>query len=54
MNGEMGNEIHNKLRGRKIVSVIGTSTASPELYELAREMGRLLAERNCIVVCGGR
>jgi uncharacterized protein (TIGR00725 family) len=54
MNGEMGNEMHDKLRGRKIVSVIGTSTASPELYELARETGRLLAERNCIVVCGGR
>jgi uncharacterized protein (TIGR00725 family) len=42
------------LRSRRIVSVIGTSTASPELYELARETGRLLAERKCIVVCGGR
>jgi uncharacterized protein (TIGR00725 family) len=39
---------------KRIVSVIGTSTASPELYELARETGRLLAERDCIVVCGGR
>jgi uncharacterized protein (TIGR00725 family) len=43
-----------KLRSMRIVSVIGTSAASPELYELARETGRLLAERNCIVVCGGR
>jgi uncharacterized protein (TIGR00725 family) len=39
---------------KRIISVIGTSTASPELYELARETGRLLAERDCIVVCGGR
>ena len=39
---------------KRIISVIGTSTASPELYELARETGRLLAERGCIVVCGGR
>jgi uncharacterized protein (TIGR00725 family) len=42
------------LKGKRIISVIGTSTASPELYELARETGRLLAERGCIVVCGGR
>jgi uncharacterized protein (TIGR00725 family) len=46
--------MNEKLQGMRIVSVIGTSTASPELYELARETGRLLAERNCIVVCGGR
>ncbi len=39
---------------KRIVSVIGTSTATPELYELARETGRLLARRGCIVVCGGR
>ena len=39
---------------KRIVSVIGTSTATPDLYELAREMGRLLARRGCIVVCGGR
>ena len=39
---------------KRIVSVIGTSTATPDLYELARETGRLLARRGCIVVCGGR
>jgi uncharacterized protein (TIGR00725 family) len=38
---------------KRIISVVGTSTASPEIYELARETGRLLAERGCIVVCGG-
>ncbi|MGI6791085.1 hypothetical protein [Aminivibrio sp.] len=37
-----------------IISVIGTSTASPLIYELAREAGRLLARAGCIVVCGGR
>ncbi|MDR2180555.1 MAG: TIGR00725 family protein [Synergistaceae bacterium] len=47
-------KVIDKYKGRRIVSVIGTSTASPDLYELARETGRLLAERDCIVVCGGR
>ena len=46
------NHQENTLKRKKIVSVIGTSTATPELYELARETGRLLAERGCVVVCG--
>ena len=37
-----------------IISVIGTSSASPEIYEIARSVGRLLAREGCIVVCGGR
>lgn len=37
-----------------IISVIGTSTASVEIYELAREVGRFLARKKCTVVCGGR
>jgi uncharacterized protein (TIGR00725 family) len=37
-----------------IISVIGTSTASPGIYELARDVGRLLARAGCTVVCGGR
>ncbi len=37
-----------------IVSVIGTSTASSEIYALALEVGRLLVRRGCIVACGGR
>ncbi|WP_181685218.1 TIGR00725 family protein [Halorhabdus salina] len=36
------------------VSVIGGSTVSPELAEQARDVGRLLAERDHVVVCGGR
>ncbi|MDR1730468.1 MAG: TIGR00725 family protein [Synergistaceae bacterium] len=47
-------KLEERVSRKRIVSVIGTSTASPELYELARETGRLLAERDCIVVCGGR
>jgi uncharacterized protein (TIGR00725 family) len=35
------------------VSVAGSGTAAGELYELAREVGRLVAERGGIVVCGG-
>ena len=36
------------------ISVIGTGEASAEEYERAREVGRPVAERGGIVVCGGR
>jgi len=36
------------------VSVIGGSTVSEQLYEQARELGRLLGEADHEVVCGGR
>ncbi|MFB6188860.1 MAG: TIGR00725 family protein [Halapricum sp.] len=36
------------------VSVIGGSTVSDEHYDQAREVGRLLGERDHEVVCGGR
>jgi uncharacterized protein (TIGR00725 family) len=35
------------------VSVVGSGTATGELYELAREVGRLVAGRSGVVVCGG-
>jgi uncharacterized protein (TIGR00725 family) len=35
------------------VAVVGSGTASDALYEQAREVGRLTAERGGIVVCGG-
>jgi uncharacterized protein (TIGR00725 family) len=35
------------------VSVIGGSTADDETYELARQLGRLLATHGHTVVCGG-
>ncbi len=42
------------MKRQPIISVIGTSTASSEEYEIARQVGRLLAAEKCIVVCGGR
>jgi uncharacterized protein (TIGR00725 family) len=35
------------------VAVVGSGAADGELYEQAREVGRLVAERGGIVVCGG-
>jgi uncharacterized protein (TIGR00725 family) len=35
------------------VAVVGSGIATGELYERAREVGRLVAERGGIVVCGG-
>ncbi len=37
-----------------VISVIGSSTPPPEIYELARQVGRLLARAGCTVVCGGK
>ncbi len=36
------------------VAVVGSGEASGELYEKARGVGRLVAERGGTVVCGGR
>ena len=38
---------------RLYVAVVGSGTATGELYGLAREVGRLVAERGAVVVCGG-
>lgn len=35
------------------MAVVGSGTASGDLYEKAREVGRLVAERGGVVVCGG-
>jgi uncharacterized protein (TIGR00725 family) len=42
------------LSGGPYVAVVGSGTASGELYEKAREVGRLVAKRGGTVVCGGR
>jgi uncharacterized protein (TIGR00725 family) len=42
------------LSGGPYVSVVGSGTASGELYEMAREIGRLVAKRDGILICGGR
>ena len=36
------------------VSVVGSGEASGELYEQAREVGRLVAEKGGTLICGGR
>ncbi len=38
----------------RYVSVIGASRATAELAAEAERLGELLAERGCVVVCGGR
>jgi uncharacterized protein (TIGR00725 family) len=40
--------------GGPYVSVVGSGAASGKLYEKAREVGRLVAERGGTVICGGR
>ena len=35
------------------VAIVGSGDATGKLYELAREVGRLVAKRGGIVVCGG-
>ena len=41
------------MRGTTYVTVVGSGTATGDLYEKAREVGRLVAERGGTVVCGG-
>ena len=36
------------------VAIVGSGEASGDLYEKAREVGRLVAERGGTIVCGGR
>jgi uncharacterized protein (TIGR00725 family) len=39
--------------GTPYVAIVGSGTAEGHLYEKAREVGRLVAERGGTVVCGG-
>ncbi len=41
------------MSGGPYVTVVGSGTATGELYEQAREVGQLVAERGGTVVCGG-
>jgi uncharacterized protein (TIGR00725 family) len=38
----------------KIIGVIGGSSCSKEDYEVAREVGRLIARAGALLVCGGK
>jgi len=37
----------------KLFGVIGASHCSPEIYELARQVGNAIAKTNAMLVCGG-
>jgi uncharacterized protein (TIGR00725 family) len=41
------------VRGQRYVAVIGPSEATPDEVTRAEEVGRLLAARGAVVVCGG-
>ena len=41
------------MTGGVYVAIVGAGTATGELYEKAREVGKLVAERGATVVCGG-
>jgi uncharacterized protein (TIGR00725 family) len=42
------------MRKQKItVSVIGSHDATPKTAKLAREVGKMVAELDCVLVCGG-
>ena len=41
------------MTGEVYVAIVGSGTATDELYEKARTVGRLVAERGATVVCGG-
>ncbi|MDE2765730.1 MAG: TIGR00725 family protein [Chloroflexota bacterium] len=45
--------LHDARGRRMIITVIGANSPSPRGAELAREVGRELAERGCAVACGG-
>ncbi len=42
------------MSGEPYVAVVGSGNASEELYEDARQIGRLVAERGGTLICGGR
>lgn len=39
---------------KKIIAVMGTSTPDVELFEMAKEVGLLLAKKGAVIVCGGK
>jgi len=43
----------NAPKQRPVIAVIGAASASPDGYRKAEEVGRLIAERGAVLVCGG-
>jgi uncharacterized protein (TIGR00725 family) len=52
--GRPSEALTDMVRRRPIVGVMGASAASPAALELARRLGRLVAEAGWIVLTGGR
>ncbi|MDQ3926092.1 MAG: hypothetical protein M3272_03775, partial [Actinomycetota bacterium] len=48
-----GKQLPDLVSGGPYVAVVGSGVATGELYEKAREVGRLVAKRGGTVVCGG-
>jgi uncharacterized protein (TIGR00725 family) len=52
--GRGGEAVTEAARRRPVIGVMGSSAASPAVLELARRLGRLLAEAGWVVLTGGR
>jgi len=37
----------------RVIAVLGGGVVGPDIFKLAEEVGRLLAERGAVVICGG-
>ena len=40
-------------KNKKIIAVLGGNQASSEVYEKAYQVGKIIAEKGCILICGG-
>jgi len=47
------NGMAGSLREKKRIGIIGGNEADQKIYEIAYEVGRLVAKNNAILVCGG-
>jgi uncharacterized protein (TIGR00725 family) len=43
-----------KTQRRRVIGVVGAGRADEALAAVARDVGRLLAEAGCVLLCGGR
>ena len=41
------------MENKKIIAVIGGNIATEEIYEKAFQAGKIIAENDCILICGG-
>ncbi|MCK4358583.1 MAG: TIGR00725 family protein [Candidatus Cloacimonetes bacterium] len=41
------------MKNKKIIAVIGGNVATTEIYEKAYQVGKIIAEKDCIFICGG-